>query len=77
MSLTPCLGVMCERHQDCARYAAINGACVPSSEFLAFCGSEGHRIMFVPLPCDTVQSKALANGLLDGKTKHETPLEPA
>lgn len=37
VTLRPCLGVMCERHQRCARYFAIDGSRVPSEQFLLFC----------------------------------------
>ena len=49
-ALTPCLGVMCELHGSCARYAAINGAHAPSSTFLGLCTDGlGGRPLYVKI----------------------------
>lgn len=33
----PCAGVLCERHERCARYAMVDGTSWPSAHWLAHC----------------------------------------
>jgi hypothetical protein len=41
---------MCELHGSCARYAAIDGSRIPSSDFMDLC-TDGHggRPMYIPI----------------------------
>ncbi|MBS0340432.1 MAG: hypothetical protein JSS56_07880 [Proteobacteria bacterium] len=46
--LRPCLGVLCELHRECVRYAAVDETRVPSASFLGYCSDgQGGRPMFL------------------------------
>ena len=48
--LRPCLGVLCELHHRCLRYAAVEDSRVPSASFIGYCSDgQGGRPMFVPI----------------------------
>ena len=41
-----CFGIMCEKHTECARYHAVNGA-TREQEFIGTCLEEGKRVLFL------------------------------
>jgi hypothetical protein len=47
IDMTPaCFGIMCEKHNECARYHAVNGA-TREQEFIGTCLEEGKRVLFL------------------------------
>ena len=45
---------MCELHGSCARYAAIDGAHMPSGDFMALCmDGHGGRPKYIPIRAST------------------------
>jgi len=54
-ALRPCLGVLCEVHHRCVRYAAVEGTRIPSANFIGHCADgQGGRPMFLPIEPHTL-----------------------